>query len=130
VVHPVLRQLRATSWLPTIYTGTYHVELGSALNLSLLSTFAGFLGCVLAAVGVHRVGRRGVLLAGMTGAGAALHLLAALGASDTAEVAVLTTVAALCGLAAKITLYLYSPELFPSHPGARDERWRCVHRVG
>jgi hypothetical protein len=33
-----------TSWLPTIYTGTYGLDLDQALQLSLLSTSAGFAG--------------------------------------------------------------------------------------
>ncbi|MBN9759499.1 MULTISPECIES: MFS transporter [unclassified Pseudonocardia] len=107
-----------TSWLPTIYTGTYGVPLGTALQLSLLATAAGFCGCVLAALGVDRIGRRAVLFTGMLLASAALVLLAVLGATDVGQVALLTTVAALFSFAANITLYLYSPELFPTRSRA------------
>lgn len=107
-----------TSWLPTIYTGTFRIPLPQALQLSLLATAAGFAGCVLAALGVDRIGRRGVLLAGMGLAGVTLLVLAALGADDVTQVAVLTTVAALCSFASNITLYLYSPELFPTRSRA------------
>lgn len=107
-----------TSWLPTIYTGTYGMDLDRALQLSLLATAAGFLGCVLAAFGVDRIGRRAVLCSGMLVTAAALLLLAVLGAGDVSQVAVLTTVAALCSFASNITLYLYSPELFPTRSRA------------
>jgi MFS transporter, putative metabolite:H+ symporter len=107
-----------TSWLPTIYTGTYGLELDRALQLSLLSTAAGFAGCVAAALTVDRVGRRRVLLAGMGVAGLALLTLAATGASTAGQVALLSTVAATCSFAANITLYLYTPELFPTRSRA------------
>lgn len=107
-----------TAWLPTIYTGTYGLPLQQALNLSLLSTFAGFLGCVLAAFAVDTIGRRGVLLAGMSIGGGALLVLAALGAESVSQVAVLTTVATLFSFSANITLYLYTPELFPTRSRA------------
>jgi putative MFS transporter len=107
-----------TSWLPTIYTGTYKLPLQQALDLSLLSTCAGFLGCVLAAFAVDRIGRRGVLLAGMAAGGGALLVLAGLGAETVPQVAVLTTIATLFSFAANITLYLYTPELFPTRSRA------------
>lgn len=107
-----------TSWLPTIYTGTYQLPLQQALNLSLLTTCAGFLGCVAAAFGVDVIGRRGVLLGGMVIGGAALLVLAGLGAESVSQVVVLTTVATLFSFAANITLYLYTPELFPTRSRA------------
>ena len=107
-----------TSWLPTIYTGTYGVPLDRALQLSLLATAAGFGGCVLAASSVDRIGRRAVLAIGMGLTAGTLVLLAGLGASGVAQVAALTTIAALCSFASNITLYLYSPELFPTRSRA------------
>ncbi|MBC3192931.1 MFS transporter [Pseudonocardia sp. C8] len=107
-----------TSWLPTIYTGSYKLPLDQALQLSLLATAAGFLGCVLAALGVDRIGRRAVLGLGMALTAGTLIVLAALGASGVAQVAALTTIAALCSFASNITLYLYSPELFPTRSRA------------
>ncbi|WP_219413150.1 MFS transporter [Pseudonocardia nigra] len=107
-----------TSWLPTIYTGTYGLSLDHALQLSLLSTVAGFTGCVAAAFTVDRIGRRRVLLGGMSLAGLALLALAVTGAGTAGQVALLSTVAATCSFAANITLYLYTPELFPTRSRA------------
>lgn len=103
-----------TAWLPTIYTSTYRVPLGLALNYTLYTSLAGFGGCVLVMLLIDRVGRRASLIAGLGIGGVFLVVLALLGANSGASVALWCTLCAAFVFAANITLYLYTAELYPT----------------
>lgn len=103
-----------TAWLPTIYVSVYGLPLSTALNYSLLATAAGFVGCLTVALLIDKLGRRMCLFGAFAIAAAALLALAAFGARTGTEVAVWTTVAAIFLFAANISLYLYTPELYPT----------------
>lgn len=103
-----------TAWLPTIYVSVYGLPLATALNYSLLATAAGFVGCLIVALLIDKLGRRMCLFGAFAIAAAALLALAAFGARTGTEVAVWTTVAAIFLFAANISLYLYTPELYPT----------------
>jgi len=103
-----------TAWLPTLYTATYHVPIGLALTYTLLTSLVGFLGCLVVALVVDRVGRRRSLVTGLGGGGALLLVLALLGARGGGSVALWATLSAGFVFAANICLYLYTPELYPT----------------
>lgn len=103
-----------TAWLPTLYTSVYHLPIGTALNYTLLTSIAGFLGCVALAFLVDRIGRRASLTAGLGIGGALLGVLALLGAHSGSAVALWCTLSALFIFAANICMYLYTPELYPT----------------
>lgn len=103
-----------TAWLPTIYTSVYGLPLQTALNYSLLATGAGFVGCLTVALLIDKLGRRACLFGAFGISAAALLTLAMLGARTGSEVAVWTTLAAVFLFAANISLYLYTPELYPT----------------
>ncbi|GAA4089170.1 MULTISPECIES: MFS transporter [Actinomadura] len=103
-----------SSWLPTIYTKVYEVPLGTALKYNQLSTVAGFLGCLCAALLVDRLGRRAVIGGGLAGSAVVLAVLALLGATSGAQVALFASIASAFNFAANISLYLYTPELYPT----------------
>lgn len=103
-----------TAWLPTIYVSVYGLPLSTALNYSLLATAAGFVGCLTVALLIDKLGRRACLFGAFTISAVMLGALALLGARTGSEVAVWTTLAAVFLFAANISLYLYTPELYPT----------------
>ncbi|MEU7577554.1 MFS transporter [Streptomyces sp. NPDC041068] len=103
-----------TSWLPTIYQNRYDLSLSDALLYSTVTSCAGLLGCLVAALTVDRAGRRRVITGCLGGAAAMLLVLAFLGARTPVEVLVWTSLAAVFFFGSNICLYLYTPELFPT----------------
>ncbi|MEU6105887.1 MFS transporter [Streptomyces flaveolus] len=103
-----------TSWLPTIYQNRYGLALSDALLYSTVTSCAGLLGCLLAALTVDRAGRRRVITGCLGGSAAVLLVLAWLGADSAVQVLVWTSLAAVFFFGSNICLYLYTPELFPT----------------
>ncbi|MFF1697951.1 MFS transporter [Streptomyces sp. NPDC058257] len=103
-----------TSWLPTIYQNRYSLSLSDALLYSTVTSCAGLLGCLVAALTVDRVGRRKVIAGCLGGAAVMLVGLAAVGAGTPVQVLVWTSLAAVFFFGSNICLYLYTPELFPT----------------
>ncbi|MFJ8676696.1 MFS transporter [Streptomyces sp. NPDC093589] len=103
-----------TSWLPTIYGTRFGLNLTDALLYSTVTSVAGLLGCLLAALTVDRIGRRRIFALFLGGAAAVLLVLAALGAGTPVQVLVWTSLAAVCFFGSNICLYLYTPELYPT----------------
>jgi putative MFS transporter len=107
-----------TSWLPTIYTKVFHVTLATGLLYTVLTDALGLIGCLAAALLVDRLGRRPVLVAGLTGSAIALLILAAAGAHSTGSIAAWSSIAGLFVFGTNISLYLYTPELYPTRSRA------------
>ncbi|GAA2632607.1 MFS transporter [Actinomadura fulvescens] len=107
-----------TAWLPTLYTKVFHVSIDTALHYNLWTNAAGFLGCLTVALVIDKVGRRWALATGLAGSAAALVTLGALGAVSASQVAVWASVAAFFVFATNVTLYLYTPELYPTRSRA------------
>ncbi|MFE0134012.1 MFS transporter [Streptomyces sp. NPDC059037] len=103
-----------TSWLPTIYQNRYGLSLSDALLYSTVTSCAGLLGCLVAALTVDRAGRRRVITGCLGGAAAMLLVLAFLGAGTPLQVLAWTSLAAVFFFGSNICLYLYTPELFPT----------------
>ncbi|MFG2647686.1 MFS transporter [Streptomyces sp. NPDC048436] len=103
-----------TSWLPTIYQNRYDLTLSDALLYSTVTSCAGLLGCLVAALTVDRLGRRKVITGCLGGAAVMLVALAAVGAGTPVQVLVWTSLAAVFFFGSNICLYLYTPELFPT----------------
>lgn len=107
-----------TSWLPTLYEQVFHLPIDTALWYSTLASVAGLAGCVLAALTIDRIGRRAVLSIGLGGTTIAMGVLAVLGVTSAAQLAVFSAFAAMFSFAANISLYLYTPELYPTRSRA------------
>ncbi|MEV8316920.1 MFS transporter [Streptomyces sp. NPDC059900] len=103
-----------TSWLPTIYQNRYDLTLSDALLYSTVTSCAGLLGCLVAALTVDGLGRRKVIAGCLGGAALMLAALAAVGADTPVQVLVWTSLAAVFFFGSNICLYLYTPELFPT----------------
>lgn len=119
------------SWLPSVYTSHFHLKLQTALDYTLLSNLTGLVGCLVVALLVDRIGRRPALVLGMAGAALALLVLAASGVHSGGQVAVLASVATLFVYATNVTLYLYTPELYPTRTRAMGSAFGGVwNRLG
>jgi putative MFS transporter len=106
------------SWLPSLYTKKFGMSLHTALDYTLLSNVTGLLGCLAVALLVDRMGRRFVLAAGLGGAALALFVLVLAGADSGVQVALLASVTTLFVYATNVSLYLYTPELYPTRSRA------------
>ncbi|MFE6740038.1 MFS transporter [Streptomyces tubercidicus] len=107
-----------TSWLPTIYGARFGLSLPDALLYSTVTSVAGLLGCLLAALTIDRIGRRRIFALFLGGAAAVLLVLAVLGARTPVQVLLWTSLAAVCFFGSNISLYLYTPELYPTRTRA------------
>lgn len=107
-----------TSWLPTLYTKVFHVSLSTGLLYTVLTDALGLLGCLVAALTVDRLGRRPVLVAGLAGSAIALLILAGLTPHGPGTIAVWSSIAGLFVFGTNISLYLYTPELYPTRSRA------------
>lgn len=103
-----------TSWLPTLYGARFGLSLPDALLYSTVTSVSGLLGCLLAALTIDRIGRRRIFALFLGGAAALLLVLAALGARTPVQVLLWTSLAAVCFFGSNISLYLYTPELYPT----------------
>lgn len=119
------------TWLPSLYTKEFGLDLRTALNYALLSNVTGLIGCLLVALVIDRVGRRVSLTVGLGGAAVALFSLAVSGASSGGQVAVWASVTTLFVFATNVSLYLYTPELYPTRSRARGASFGGVwNRLG
>ncbi|SFN06673.1 MFS transporter, putative metabolite:H+ symporter [Saccharopolyspora antimicrobica] len=107
-----------TSWLPTLYKTTYQLPIDTALWYSTAASVAGLFGCVIAALTVDLVGRRAVFSVGLGATAVPLLVLAALGATTPVQLVVWSAVAAMFNFAVNVSLYLYTPELYPTRSRA------------
>ncbi|MCO5972243.1 MFS transporter [Actinoallomurus soli] len=103
-----------TAWLPALYTKVFKLDLQTALTYNVVSNVAGLVGCLVVALLVDRLGRRPILAIGLGGAGVALLVLAAWGTGSGGQVAVWASVTSLFVYATNVSLYLYTPELYPT----------------
>lgn len=107
-----------TSWLPTLYKGSFHLSIGQALWYSTATSVAGLAGCLIAALVVDKLGRRFVLVGGLGGTTAMLVVLGLLGAGTPLQLLVWSSLAAMFNFAVNVSLYLYTPELYPTRSRA------------
>lgn len=91
----------------------------------------GLIGCLLVALVIDKVGRRISLTVGLGGAAVALLSPAVSGATSDGQVAVWASVATLFVFAISVSLYLYTPELYPTRSRARGASFGGVwNRLG
>ncbi|MET9111980.1 MFS transporter [Streptomyces zhihengii] len=103
-----------STWLPSLYTKEFGLDLTTALVFTLLSNVTGLLGTFIAAMVIDRIGRRPALIAALTGAMLSLGVLSVLGATSGTQVAVFASCTTFFLFAINAGLYLYSPEMYPT----------------
>lgn len=103
-----------STWLPSLYTDRFGLDLTTALLYTLISNITGVFGTFVAAMVIDRIGRRPALVAALGGATLFLGVLALAGATSGGQVALFASCTTLCLYAINAGLYLYSPELYPT----------------
>ncbi|WP_328940660.1 MFS transporter [Streptomyces sp. NBC_00250] len=120
-----------STWLPSLYTKTFGLDLTTALVYSLLSNVTGLLGTLVVALLIDRVGRRPALVGALVGTVLSLGVLALAGATSGGQVAVFASCTTFFLYAINAGLYLYSPELYPTSNRARGASFGGVwNRLG
>ncbi|UUN25161.1 MFS transporter [Streptomyces sp. FIT100] len=108
-----------STWLPSLYTRNFGLDLTTALVYTLLSNVTGLLGTLLVALLIDRIGRRPALVAALGGTTLALATLALTGAVSGGRVALFASCTTFFVYAVNAGLYLYSPELYPTRNRAK-----------
>ncbi|GAA5035990.1 MFS transporter [Streptomyces siamensis] len=108
-----------STWLPSLYTKNFGLDLTTALVYTLLSNVTGLLGTLVVALAIDRVGRRPALVAALGGTALSLGTLAVTGAVSGGQVAVFASCTTFFVYAINAGLYLYSPELYPTRNRAK-----------
>ncbi|WP_306328068.1 MFS transporter [Streptomyces venezuelae] len=120
-----------STWLPSLYTKTFGLDLTTALVYTLLSNVTGLLGTLVVALLIDRVGRRPALVGALTGTVISLGVLALAGATSGGQVAVFASCTTFFLYAVNAGLYLYSPELYPTSNRAKGAAFGGVwNRLG
>ncbi|PNE41136.1 MFS transporter [Streptomyces noursei] len=107
------------TWLPSLYTKNFGLDLTTALVYTLFSNVTGLFGTLLVALVVDRVGRRPAMVAAFTGTALALGTLALAGAVSGEQVALFASCSTFFVYAINAGLYLYTPELYPTRNRAK-----------
>ncbi|MFE5628928.1 MFS transporter [Streptomyces sp. NPDC056463] len=108
-----------STWLPSLYTKQFGLDLTTALVYTLLSNVTGLFGTFLVALLIDRIGRRPALMAALVGGALSLGVLALAGATSGGQVALFASCTTFFLYAINAGLYLYSPELYPTANRAR-----------
>ncbi|MET8101983.1 MFS transporter [Streptomyces sp. NPDC005236] len=103
-----------STWLPSLYTKQFGLDLTTALVYTLLSNITGLLGTLVVALLIDRIGRRPALIGALVGTVLSLGVLALAGATSGGQVAVFASCTTFFLYAVNAGLYLYSPELYPT----------------
>lgn len=120
-----------STWLPSLYTKTFGLDLTTALVYTLLSNVTGLLGTLVVALLIDRIGRRPALAGALVGTVLSLGVLALAGATSGGQVAVFASCTTFFLYAVNAGLYLYSPELYPTSNRARGAAFGGVwNRLG
>ncbi|MCX4985402.1 MFS transporter [Streptomyces sp. NBC_00572] len=120
-----------STWLPSLYTKTFGLDLTTALFYSLLSNVTGLLGTLVVALLIDRIGRRPALVGALVGTVLSLGVLALAGATSGGQVALFASCTTFFLYAINAGLYLYSPELYPTSNRARGAAFGGVwNRLG
>ncbi len=103
-----------STWLPSLYTKYFGLDLTTALVYTLLSNVTGLIGTLAVALVIDRIGRRPALAAALGGTMLALGALALAGVTSGGQIAIFASCTTFFVYAINAGLYLYSPELYPT----------------
>ncbi len=103
-----------TTWTPSIYTSVLKVPLAQALQYSLITQFVGLLGTFTAAMVIDHVGRRPLFTVSFGAATVCMAVLWLLGATTAEQIVVLVTISYYFISILSISLWLYTPEIYPT----------------
>lgn len=120
-----------STWLPSLYTKEFDLDLTTALVYTLLSNITGLLGTFVVAMLVDRIGRRPSLIGAFVGTVLSLGVLAVAGATSGGQVALFASCTTFFLYAINAGLYLYSPEMYPTFNRAKGAAFGGLwNRIG
>lgn len=105
-------------WLPTLYRTMFNVPLDQALRLGVITSVCALAGTLTSAFTADWLGRRLLFTLSLGGAGLCMTILWWLGASTLMQVVVLGGAACYFAGIAVLTVYVYTPELYPTRARA------------
>jgi putative MFS transporter len=103
-----------TGWLPSIYRGVYHLDVGTSLRYGLATSAAGVVGAILCGLLIDRIGRRIWFAGAFLLAGAPLVALALMPDGGALDLLALASLSYIFVSGCSAALYLYTPEIFPT----------------
>ncbi|MFS0691561.1 MFS transporter [Streptomyces nitrosporeus] len=120
-----------STWLPSLYTKEFGLDLTTALVFTLVSNVTGLFGTFVMAMLIDRLGRRPALLGALVGTALSLGVLAVAGAASGGQVALFASCTTFFLYAINAGLYLYSPELYPTSNRAKGAAFGGLwNRIG
>lgn len=112
-----------TVWLPTIYRANYGVSIELALILGVVGNVFVLFGAIFCALVIDKVGRRLWMTVAFVMAVLPLITLALIHDRGLFTVVALTSAASAAINTIAITLYLYTPEVYPTRMRALGTSW-------
>jgi MFS transporter, putative metabolite:H+ symporter len=111
------------TWLPTIYRTIYEVSVQDALIYGVISTSAGLVGGLVCALLIDRTGRKSWMSTAFVLAALPALVIALLDHPSLTTVIVLAGWASVSITSITLTLYLYTPEIYPTRMRALGTSW-------
>ncbi len=102
------------NWMPSLYTGVYHLGLRPSLRAASLTNVAQVILVLICAFSIDRIGRRNWTLACFLVCAVLLAILGITGARTALSVVILGTLSYGVIGSANAVLYLYTPEVYPT----------------
>ncbi|HLI85718.1 MAG TPA: MFS transporter [Bryobacteraceae bacterium] len=102
------------NWMPSLYTGVYHLGLRPALRAASLTNVAQVILVIIAAFSIDRAGRRHWTVAAFFVCAVLLAVLGIAGARTATSVIALGTLSYGVVGSVNAVLYLYTPEIYPT----------------
>ncbi len=102
------------NWVPTLYTTVYRLPLATALRYGLVSSLAGFAGCIAVTFLIEWTGRRSWYILAFSAAGLACAGLWIWGAPTARAVLLLTSITLFFANSIAMVVFLHTPEIYPT----------------
>jgi putative MFS transporter len=111
------------TWLPTLFSTVYKLPIQQALTFSVLPTAVSLISCIICIFAIDSWGRRPLMTMSLILVSATLFLLAGIGGGQVMLVLWLTTAVRFFNGFVSFSLYLYTPELYPTRIRALGTSW-------
>jgi putative MFS transporter len=102
------------AWLPSLYTSVFKLPLKVALRYSLLTQIVGLIAGLCCVFLIDQLGRKKLFTGAFTGLCISMFLLLAYGRSSIEAMVLLSSCACFFVSCNSISLWVYTPELYPT----------------